>query len=382
VSSLDDLIHRIPDLTDDVDFKRAELLLKAKENDIKEQGLNLQIKERREFWRSPVIISIAVGSIGLFGNIWATLYSGHSQRTLEDVRRSSQLVIESVKTADPEKAYKMLSFLKNQKLIEIDLQLLEKDPSQTPFLPTAQAAIPPTISELRKVTITGTNCDDFNISRRSASDSRPIEGFELNRSVKMEDWSGLGNMSFVFIRVSQGGSLVDSSFSLYWTKASEAKLVRSPYHYFSLNIPAEAQAANFLNVLAAFDYGKCDLPPALVLAEPLTREGVQDPALLVTQAVTWMELIGKQVKRKPLLYLHSNVLSRLGNEASRLTEYPLMFARLGPQQQVPAPRPWTSLLFRAYTEELSLPGNSGKFEGFRFQGNRDELIALATPVRN
>ena len=96
----------------------AEHQLKKDELALKERELDVRTGEsQRARWSNPLVLAIAGAALAAIGNLIATYYNSAEQRRLEGVRAGSQLVLEMIKTADPDKAARNLKFLVDTKLI-------------------------------------------------------------------------------------------------------------------------------------------------------------------------------------------------------------------------------------------------------------------------
>jgi hypothetical protein len=104
------------------DLKREELALKRRELEVREG------ESKRARWTNPLALAIAGAALAAIGNVAATYYTGYQQRALEQVKHDaelareaskaeSQLVLEVVKTANPDKAAENLDFLVKTGLI-------------------------------------------------------------------------------------------------------------------------------------------------------------------------------------------------------------------------------------------------------------------------
>jgi hypothetical protein len=103
-------------------LKKDELALKGRELDIRER------ESRRARWSNPLVLAIAGAALAAVGNIVATYYTGVQQRDTEAVkhraeqerereRSESQLILEVIRTANPDKAAENLAFLVRTSLI-------------------------------------------------------------------------------------------------------------------------------------------------------------------------------------------------------------------------------------------------------------------------
>lgn len=89
-------------------------------------------------------------------------------------------------------------------------------------------------------------------------------GVDVSNHQRSIDWERVANdeMTFAYIKASEGGDHVDDSFAGHWTGAGAVGLERGAYHFFTLCRPGAEQAANFLAVL---DGRIGELPPAVDL---------------------------------------------------------------------------------------------------------------------
>jgi hypothetical protein len=77
---------------------------------LKEAELRLRQRELR-LWRSPVFLGLLAGALALAGNIFATLYQSKSAERQAHEKAQSDLVVEAIRTDDPQRAAKNLLFL-------------------------------------------------------------------------------------------------------------------------------------------------------------------------------------------------------------------------------------------------------------------------------
>ena len=94
-----------------------------------------------------------------------------------------------------------------------------------------------------------------------------IHGIDVSHYQEDIDWEVVRNasldtapVSFVFIKATEGVSLLDENFNLNFYEAKQNGLIRGAYHFFIPNIDARAQARFFLKQVH-LEPG--DLPPVL-----------------------------------------------------------------------------------------------------------------------
>lgn len=70
------------------------------------------------------------------------------------------------------------------------------------------------------------------------------------------------DVSFAYIKATEGADFVDNQFAANWSEADSAGLLRGAYHFFTLCTAGEKQAENFLRVVPD---DRDALPPAVDL---------------------------------------------------------------------------------------------------------------------
>jgi lysozyme len=94
-----------------------------------------------------------------------------------------------------------------------------------------------------------------------------IHGIDVSRYQNYIDWDEVKAMqvenvqiSFAFIKATEGLGTVDVYYTRNWRKAQNAGMVRGAYHFFLATKSGKAQAQNFINVV---ELEKGDLPPVI-----------------------------------------------------------------------------------------------------------------------
>lgn len=92
--------------------------------------------------------------------------------------------------------------------------------------------------------------------------SYEIRGVDVSAYQGNIDWETLAsqNLSFAFIKATEGSSHVDSQFSTNWTNARKTNLRVGAYHFMSFESSGENQAENFINIV---DKESDALPPVI-----------------------------------------------------------------------------------------------------------------------
>lgn len=108
-------------------------------------------------------------------------------------------------------------------------------------------------------------------------------------------------VSFVFIKATEGVSMVDKDFKRNWQDAGRSSLRRGAYHFFRSSKDGEAQARLFIKTVGDLRFK--DLPPVLDI-ETIHRGGSMKK--LNEEALKWLETIEGHYGRKPIVYTGSS----------------------------------------------------------------------------
>lgn len=108
-------------------------------------------------------------------------------------------------------------------------------------------------------------------------------------------------VSFVFIKATEGVSMVDKDFKRNWQDAGRSGLRRGAYHFFRSSKDGEAQARLFIKTVGDLRFK--DLPPVLDI-ETIHRGGSMKK--LNEDALKWLETIEGHYGKKPIVYTGSS----------------------------------------------------------------------------
>ncbi len=93
-------------------------------------------------WHNPVFLGLIAATLALSGNLYATWHQGEIAERQAHVKAQSDLVIEAIKTGDPQRAAKNLLFLVRLGLLDDPdgkIQSALSHPEDAPYLPSPQA---------------------------------------------------------------------------------------------------------------------------------------------------------------------------------------------------------------------------------------------------
>ena len=129
-----------------------------------------------------------------------------------------------------------------------------------------------------------------------------IKGIDVSSYQGEIDWQILASqdISFVFIKATEGSSFVDKNFDYNFTQAQKTSLAVGAYHFFSYDSEGKTQAENFINTVVPFD-GM--LPPVIDLEFYGDKESnPPDRADVEMQLKTMLDMLEAHYGQKPIIY--------------------------------------------------------------------------------
>lgn len=132
----------------------------------------------------------------------------------------------------------------------------------------------------------------------------PIRGIDISHHQGSIDWDELSRspiggvlISFVFIKATEGKSLLDENFNDNFFQAGEYGLIRGAYHFYSPTVPAREQADYYIKQVHLTEG---DLPPVLDI-ETVGRHTTES---LRKEILAWLEQTERHYKVKPIIYTY------------------------------------------------------------------------------
>ena len=116
------------------------------------------------------------------------------------------------------------------------------------------------------------------------------------------DWKTLKkqNISFAFIKATEGEAFVDDKFDYNWRHANSALIKRGAYHFFSFDADPEAQAKNFIHTVPK---RKNALPPVVDFETyGKYNDNPPSPSYLVPRLEAYINAIEHHYKVQPIIY--------------------------------------------------------------------------------
>jgi len=117
------------------------------------------------------------------------------------------------------------------------------------------------------------------------------------------------NIAFIYIKATEGSSLVDERFTENWENAKEAGLLAGAYHFFSYDSEGRTQAANFIEAVGPDIQGR--LIPAVDVEYYGDKEQNPPPKEdVIFELKIYLEMIEKEYGVKPLIYTRPDIYDK------------------------------------------------------------------------
>ena len=132
----------------------------------------------------------------------------------------------------------------------------------------------------------------------------PVKGVDVSSYQGEVDWNTLSeqNISFAYIKATEGSSYIDDRFEYNWKNASGCNLRIGAYHFFSFESSGEAQAKHFINTVTAIDNM---LPPVIDVeyyGRFHTNEDIVVPDV-VRELRSMVDILTETYGMKPIIYV-------------------------------------------------------------------------------
>lgn len=130
----------------------------------------------------------------------------------------------------------------------------------------------------------------------------PVFGIDISHHQGRVEWDKLKNtdISFIFMKATEGGDYKDSMFLFNWNLANTLKIRRGAYHYFTFCRNGRDQANNFIE---AVKLQRGDLPPVIDLEfGGNCKRNVFNREQLTREIKSFMQVIEDNYCEKAIIY--------------------------------------------------------------------------------
>lgn len=192
------------------------------------------------------------------------------------------------------------------------------------------------------------------------------EGIDVSRYQGVIDWMRVGteaNVSFVYIKATEGSSLVDPTYAYNLANARQAGLSVGSYHFYRPKVSVDEQVSNMTSVVLKADQ---DLVPLIDIE---TTGGVANDKF-VADLQEFVERIAAYYGKKPLLYTYQNFYNR--HLVGIFKGYHWVMAKY--KDEEPMLTDNVDYMMWQYTQTGRLPGIRGNVDRIRLMGNHSLTI--------
>lgn len=187
-----------------------------------------------------------------------------------------------------------------------------------------------------------------------------IHGIDLSHYQGEVFWEAIGDnskMAYVYLKATEGGDRIDSRYASNIELAHRYGLKVGSYHFFRPKTELSKQLANFMAQCKPHDQ---DLIPMI----DVETKGGLDTDAFCDSLLTFLDMVEKAYRQKPLLYTGTNFYNRY--LVGKLDGYKLMIAQYNSREPVLADdRDYT---LWQYTGKGHIDGINGFVDKSRFMG--------------
>lgn len=199
-----------------------------------------------------------------------------------------------------------------------------------------------------------------------------VHGIDVSHYQSRINWPLVAqqDISFAFVKATEGESLKDSLFVHNWQSLKEVGIRRGAYHFFRPTKSATQQADHFLQQVQ-LEAG--DLPPVLDIE---VTDGMEEGPLL-SRLKTWLTIVERTLGIRPIIYTNLNFYHKY--LVGHFDEYPVWIARYSSRTpQLASGQKWQ---FWQYGNRGQLKGINGFVDFNVFHGTEAELNELSFPAK-
>lgn len=189
-----------------------------------------------------------------------------------------------------------------------------------------------------------------------SKEAYPVRGVDVSAYQGKIDWQVLsqqGNISFAFIKATEGSTYIDPCFAYNYAQAQKTDLRIGAYHFFSFDSPGKTQGKNFISTVAKTE----NMLPPVVDLEFYGDKAKNPPSAESVHAELndLLYMLEQHYGRKPILYVTEESYSHYiqGYYAG----YDIWYRNVISPKGLPDGRPWT---FWQYTNRETLDGYTGE----------------------
>jgi lysozyme len=197
-----------------------------------------------------------------------------------------------------------------------------------------------------------------------------VFGIDVSRHQQRINWDDVAShkhnhveVSFAFIKATEGKTIKDPYFAINWKDAKNANILRGAYHFYRPHLTPHEQFELFKSVVKL---QKEDLPPVL----DVEIRGSRSPAALKAGVKRWLQLAEKHYGVTPILYTSYSFYKNYFS-TPEFKKYPLWIAHYATDDLNKLTDRWH---FWQHSESARVKGIKGGVDFNVFKGRYDELL--------
>ncbi len=191
--------------------------------------------------------------------------------------------------------------------------------------------------------------------------SKYKEGIDVSHYQGSINWDEVVNstpISYVYLKATEGASLVDDTYQRNLTEARRVGLSVGSYHFYRPNVEWQRQFDNMTSVVRADDQ---DLVPII----DIEHRGSVSEDVFIADLKAFIEKVTAYYGKKPLLYTYHNFYNRYLQ--GQFSDYHFMIARY--RSDSPTLDDGKDYIMWQYTSSGSIPGIRGHVDRSKIMGN-------------
>ena len=200
-----------------------------------------------------------------------------------------------------------------------------------------------------------------------------MHGIDVSHHQGKIDWQQVANfklyedtkIDFVYLKATEGTSLVDDQFDRNWAACKKHNMKRGAYHFYQPWRDATRQADNFVNNVPKTS---SDLPPVF----DFEKESKRSEEQTLEDISTWLNLVEKHFGKKPIIYTNNHFYKKYFKD--NFETYPLWIADYSNLnlEDIPQKR----LVFWQHSRAGFVKGISEKVDFNVFLQEKEDLATL------
>lgn len=198
----------------------------------------------------------------------------------------------------------------------------------------------------------------------------PVLGVDVSHYQGEINWNDIEaqNVSFAFIKATEGSGYIDEYSSKNLTEAAETDIKISAYHFFSFDSPGKTQAENYISVVSP---DAIDMPPVVDIeyyGDKQTNKPTEEECEEILRPL--LELLEEHYGEKPIIYTTLPVYNRYIKE--NFSDYPLWIRNVFCEPQL------IDWKFWQYSDKGELYGFKGEEKYIDlnvYNGSEEEFLA-------